>query len=160
MTQQPKWKLIVNLGDANPIAYGGVFVYRDETGIYPPEMEKLESIENAFGEPTKWEVHRVVLDQCKIRPGSARLIPAKYDPATWTHPIASYDEWFNDSLSSVADFAGIPVDELREMFCSSDPVTLAFAYQAVFNYHGWDNGDSYPLTFTDEDELKERYQIA
>ena len=40
-TKQPKWKLIAQLGDVNPIDYGGYFIYEDETGVYPPEGEKL-----------------------------------------------------------------------------------------------------------------------
>ncbi len=44
---QPKWKLLANLGDANPIDYGGYFVYRDETGVYRDEAEKLISPDEA-----------------------------------------------------------------------------------------------------------------
>ena len=44
---QPKWKLLANLGDANPIDYCGYFVYRDETGVYRDEAEKLISPDEA-----------------------------------------------------------------------------------------------------------------
>ena len=38
---QPVWSCIANLGDVNPIDYGGYFVYIDTTGVYPPEAELL-----------------------------------------------------------------------------------------------------------------------
>ena len=39
---QTVWKFVTNLGDASPLDYGGLFVYIDETGVYPPEMERVE----------------------------------------------------------------------------------------------------------------------
>lgn len=39
---QPKWKFVANLGDTHPISYGGYFIFIDETGVYPPQAEKLE----------------------------------------------------------------------------------------------------------------------
>lgn len=39
---QPKWKFVANLGDVSWADYGGLFVFRDLTGVYDPEMEYLE----------------------------------------------------------------------------------------------------------------------
>ena len=58
---QPIWKFVANLGDADPITYGGFFVFTDETGVYAPEAELLE-------EPTEdfklWSVSRFPLENC------------------------------------------------------------------------------------------------
>ena len=52
---QPQWKLVAQLGDVHPIDYGGCFVYVDETGVYDPEMEILDSPDNDNG---TWTIHR------------------------------------------------------------------------------------------------------
>ena len=31
---QPKWEYVANLGDTSPLEYGGLFLYRDTTGVY------------------------------------------------------------------------------------------------------------------------------
>ena len=46
-TKQPSWKCIGHIGDVDPIAYGGGFVYIDETGIYPPELTYFEPAEDS-----------------------------------------------------------------------------------------------------------------
>jgi hypothetical protein len=149
---QPTWKLIANLGDVNPIEYGGYFVYRDETGTYTEEAELLlEPPEDATEE--RWTVYRVPLDRCKLIRGY--LVSAKYK-ADWPHPLPSYDEWFHKDLEGVADSMDWDIDELREAFCSADPLKRAEAYRAVGDYHGWENLDSYPLTLTRE-EVETRY---
>jgi hypothetical protein len=46
MTNQPEWECVANLGDADPITYGGLLVYIDKTGVYPPEVEVIQEEEN------------------------------------------------------------------------------------------------------------------
>lgn len=60
---QPKWKFVANLGDADPIENGGAFVFIDETGAYPPEIEILEEPAEDDG-PKHWKVYRFPLENC------------------------------------------------------------------------------------------------
>ena len=161
MTNQPVWKLIANLGDVNPLDYGGLFVYVDETGVYPPEMERVEPLDDTSAvESTAWETHRAVLENLKTVEvdGRTLIIPARYD-ATWPHPIESYDEWFNRDLGQVAESIGADVTELRAFLCSDTPTTRAVAWRAIADYHGWENLDSYPNRYTDRAELERRYGL-
>jgi hypothetical protein len=156
MTNQPVWKYVANLGDASPIEHGGLFLYEDETGVYPAELEKLD-------EPCdddrleRWTVRRVCLDKLKLHrvENMLYLVPGAYEPS-WPHPVHSYVEWFAKDLASVAETMGTTRAELEEAFCSDDIKARAWAYQCVYDYHGWDNGDSYPQTLTKK-EARKRY---
>lgn len=53
-----------------------------------------------------------------------------------------------------------PVDTLVNDLCSNDPTRLAHAYRAIGDYHGWDNLDGYPLTFTKRREVERRIKKA
>jgi len=155
-TKQPKWKLLANLGDADPIDYGGYFVYIDETGVYPPEGERLEVIDE--DKPT-WEILRFSLDQCKLvtdKDGHTWLVSFNYNE-TWPHPVAAYHEWFAEDLARVASYTGQPVEELRAQFCSDGPLIRARAYEAIGDYHGFDNLDSYPLIYSNRADVEARY---
>lgn len=146
---QPEWKFIANLGDVNPLAYGGLFVYIDETGVYPPEMERIEEDEDydpdpedeeedasqdSDDEPRFYIVHRVVLDKCE----------------------PNHKEWFSDSLDSVCASMDYDRAELDADLCSDDPIRLANAYRAILDHHGWENMDQYPDRITHAEAL-ERY---
>jgi hypothetical protein len=157
MSSQPKWVLLANLGDVNPVDYGGFFVYRDETGVYPEEAELLEAPDDDSG---TWEVRRVVLERCTYVNGV--LSDNKFHPdfpAWFAEPESERAERPQDTtyLRNVAECCGVEVEALIEMFCSADPVERAQAYRMVGDYHGWDNLDSYPLTFTDRAEVESRY---
>ena len=148
MTKQPEWKFVANLGDVNPLDYGGYFVFEDRTGVYPPEAEKFD--------PDTMDAHRIVLDPLTLVNGkliNARIAKEEKLP----YPLESYTEWFEDSIPSIASYIGMEEAELISLFCSNDPRKLARAYEAVYMYHGWENGDSYPLTLTEE-EAEKRYQ--
>lgn len=159
-TKQPIWKLLANLGDANPIDYGGYFVYTDETGVYPAEGEKLFApLDSTELSDEEWTVYRFCLDRLKTVTDGANvyLVPFECDE-TWPHPIASYDEWFHKNLNRVAESIGQTIEQLREAFCSEDPRVRAFAYEAIGEHFGFDNLDSYPLTFTSREEVETRYK--
>lgn len=143
-TKQPVWKFVANLGDANPIDHGGLFVYVDETGVYAPEMERLEPSDD--GKET-WEVRRVCLDKCTFVDGV--LSDNKFHPS-----IAA---WFAKDIEYLASFLGIAEADFIEMICSNDAMKLAVTYEAIGQYHGWDNLDAYPLTFTKREEIEARY---
>ena len=184
MSAQPSWTFVANLGDASPLEYGGYFVYHDATGVYGYEAEKVEEPcgdddedvecsvchgeEIADGEAEcvacrgcgevpnpglRWTVYRVCLDRLKLVDGL--LVPESYE-ASYPHPIASYVEWFADGLAGVADTMGTTADELTEALCSDDGKDRAWAYRCVYDYHGWANGDEYPLSLT-RAEVEARY---
>lgn len=147
-TGQPAWELVENLGDVNPIDYGGFFVYRDTTGQYPEEAEVLmEQGEDAHGDPTSWTVYRFPLDRCTYVDGILS------DNAF--HP--EYEAWFGEDLDGVASY--LDHDSIRADLCSEDPTRRAHAYRSIGEYHGWENFDSYPLTFTDRAEVEARYSL-
>lgn len=149
MSKQPIWEFVANLGDASPLDYGGLFLYRDSTGQYAPELERLET-DN--GE--RFEIHRVTLEKCfEVKGLTPRVVHdvdfARNDPDT-------YEEWFSKSLASVADSMGMSREDLVSGLCSDDIQARALAYQAVYDYHGWIEGDQYPATMT-RAEVEARY---
>ena len=155
-TRQPNWELVANLGDVNPLDYGGYFVYRDTTGVYAEEAEKLFVLDAVYHE--SFTVYRFSLDRLKqVRDGeNLYLVPVRFD-ASWPYPVSHYDEWFHKDLNSIAKSTGQTVQELREAFCSEDARVRAFAYEAIGDYHGYENLDGYPLTFTNRTEVEARY---
>lgn len=158
-TKQPIWKLAGTVGDINPIDYSGGFIYTDETGVYPPELEWIESEDQHKAEPSNWTVYRILLERCAmVKIDSAfRLITGTYEPS-WPHPIERYIEWFDESIRDVSNTCGIAIADLESMLCSNDPQELAQGYLSLAQYHGWVNFDGYPLKFTDRQELESRYQ--
>jgi hypothetical protein len=159
---QPTWKLIANLGDMNPIDYGGYFVYVDETGVYQPEAELLIAPEEEdSGEP--WMVYRFVLERCTCIDGILSDNPFHRDHPVWfAKPETERADRPQDTtyLSNVADFIGQPVSELIAGLCSEDPIARARVYRAIGDYHGFENLDSYPLTYRDRAKVEARYAQA
>lgn len=149
-TQQPVWTFVDNLGDANPLEYGGYFIYRDETGVHPEQAEYLIPIE----EDGTYTIYRIVLDRLKLVDGY--LVPYEYDK-NWAPPAKRYDEWFHRDLENVTSFVGTTKEDLEAAFTSADPLVRAEAYRAIGDYHGWDNLDAYPLTNLTRAEVEERY---
>lgn len=149
-TKQPTWELVENLGDVHPLDYGGYLIYRDTTGVYPEEGQKIIVDDSA----DRWEVYRFPLDRCKMVHGY--LVPIHYE-ASWPHPLGNYDEWFHKTLSEVGQFVGQTKDDLESALCSENPLDRANAYQAIGDYHGYANLDSYPLVFTNRAEIEKQY---
>lgn len=145
-SMQPKWKFRANLGDADPIDHGGYFVFEDETGVYPPEAELLISPDSDEA-PEGWIVYRFILEPCTFIDGI--LSDNKFHP---DHPA-----WFADKLSDVASSIGQPLEVIRQWIVSGSLEERALAWQAIGQYHGFDNLDSYPLTFKTRAEVETRY---
>lgn len=145
---QPNWELVANLGDVNPIDYGGYFVYRDTTGVYPPEAELLIAPDEEPENPSKaaWITYRFILEPCTLVDGI--LSDNKFHP--------QHAAWFARDLKAVAGCCGYALDELVLMFLSADPCDRAHAWRAVGDYHGFDNLDSYPNRLT-RAECETRY---
>lgn len=147
---QPKWKFVAQLGDVDPINYGGKFLFEDETGVYPPMLEILDvegDTEPVMSDDDetleegnmKWEIHRISLEPCTFIDGI--LSDNKYHPE---HPA-----WFADSLDSVSNSMDTTPEKLIEQFCGEDIQERAWAYVTVGEYHGLINFDGYPLRFSD-----------
>ena len=151
---QPQWKFIANTGDANPLDYGGIFVYVDETGVYDPEMEVL-FLDDEEEEETTYTVHRVSLERLKWVDGF--LVPHAYSRTDCPHPIARYEPWFRDKLKEIASSVGVDPRDLENAFASADPLELARAYEALGSYFGWTELDHDPPAGLSMEGVKARY---
>ena len=147
-TSQPVWKCVANLGDVNPIDYGGCFVLVDTTGVYPPECEMLAPPEDDE-RGAKWEVCRFVLENCTYQNGI--LSDNQFHP---DHPA-----WFAKDLESLAKFAGMETSELVNQFISDDPIQRAQAWILVGEYWGFHELDHYHLELS-KTEVSRRYKLA
>lgn len=142
-------KLLANLGDADPITYGGLFAYAGDADGALPTVERLEPPDDSIDlddDNARWTLRSTTLDRCTYRNGVLSANP--FHPET--------PAWFADDLENIASFVSSTPEDLAESLCSTDPVELALAWQAVYDFHGWENADSYPLTLT-RAEVEERY---
>lgn len=147
-TVQPVWKFAAQIGDENPVSYGGLWILTDATGVYAPEAEKLFApYEDTGGE---WTVYRFILERCTLTDGILSDNP--FHPR---HPA-----WFAAELDAVAASIDAEESELAGWLCSADPIVRARGYEAIGEYHGWENLDSYPLTFHKRGEVTRRYRAA
>jgi len=143
MTAQPVWKLVMSSD------YSALF--EDETGVYDPEMMIAQEYEED-GE-TKFIVYRFSIEPYKIEYG--KLLPQAWDPS-WPHPIEQYEPWFAKDLPDVASAVGMQPYELARKLVSDDIDENAWAHEAIGSHHGYDNFDSYPDTWT-EDEMNAKW---
>jgi hypothetical protein len=154
MANQPKWAFVANLGDVNPLDHGGYLVYRDRTGLYPPEAVRIEPRDHD-GVPESerdrsWYVTRFVLEPCTYQDGVLSDNPCHPDrPA-----------WFANDLPAIGRFMGDDgPDGVIEDLCSKDPVRLALGYQAIglyFGFHEFADAD----IITGRVEMRRRYPAA
>jgi hypothetical protein len=168
---QPKWKLVANLGNVNPLEHGGYFVYVDETGVYEAEGELLlapheddcgQCRTTCFNdydqciyecECHNYQVYRFSLDQCTLIDGILSDNKFHPDEMAW-FGYRDKDRPQDSDLNDVAKFADMP--DIAELLCSKNPVDRAFAYRAIGEYHGLENLDTYPITLS-RAEAEERY---
>jgi hypothetical protein len=158
-TNQPVWKLVANLGDANPLEYGGLFVLRDETGIYHGEIVKIEppsedfsdySTDSNWSDAARWTVWRAVCEPCTYMDGI--LSDNRHHPG-----LAA---WFADSAPALCDTMGCEESEFRRMITTGDDCERAHAWAMVGDYHGWNNLDGYPRKMTIEEARKLIAELA
>jgi hypothetical protein len=135
-TQQPEWKCVGHIGDVDPIAHGGGFVYIDTTGVYGPELtwfepgsdEQWHKTEGA----TKLNEYRVLLEN------------------------NAQHEWWFEKLTEVAQSCGQDEASYREDALSTEPMKRALVYWDLLSYFGPHEFDSYPIERT-EDEAYTHY---
>lgn len=181
MANQPEWECVANLGDTDPITYGGILVYIDKTGVYPPEVEVIQEEENedydsdydqGYDEPLEydedkseelhWTIYRMPLERCTYDPVTECLSDNQYHPdhsAWFSQTIKERAKRPQDSgLESVCSSVGIARDQLIKLLCSDDPIELAHGYRCIADTWGWHEFDSYPLTIKSRREMEERYK--
>jgi hypothetical protein len=128
MREQSRWQFVANLGDANPITYGGAFIYQDTLGEETPMLEILEEPQEDSERP-RWTLYRICLDQ---------------EVKSWV------------KLGEVASCMDTTEEELRSALLGDDVIARAQAYLDLVGYHGASNFDSYPCHLTLA-EVKARY---
>lgn len=141
-TAQPKWREIWCSDYAR--------IEVDTTGVYDPEMEIADEIQDA---EDRFQLFRFALPRLKIERGY--LVTANYAD-DWPHPLPAYEEWFVASLDHVANACGTTEDALWTALCSADPIDRAEAYELIGAYHGLENFDSYSREISG-DELNTRW---
>jgi len=143
-TNQPLWRMVANLGDVNPIEYGGMFVYIDRRKHYEPEIEVLAVLNN--DQSLSWEIYRTTLEPHTYIDGV--LSDNKFHP--------EFPVWYADKIHDVAQTVGMEDLELINLLCSQIPVERAHAYIAIADNFGWHEFDSYARTYSKRSELPRR----
>jgi hypothetical protein len=147
-TQQPVWKYAGHIGDVDPIAYGGGFVYADATGAYGPELTWFEPAPDEQWHKTEGQtplqVYRILLEPPRFKTRAAN------GETVW------HREWFMSDLQSVCNSCDISWTALARLLMSRDPQRRATGYWDLISYYGPYQFDQDPLTVT-EDEAYERY---
>ena len=130
-------KTLANLGDVNPLDYGGFLVRSDgEIIVIEPRDEDR-----------KIKVHQFPNTLCyPIRGGGVSDNEFHKDKHAW----------FSGSLRVVA--SSCDHEDIEADLCSDEPVTRAQAYQSIVWYHGLVNFDQYPITLT-RTECRRMYNL-
>ena len=133
---QPEWQYIGRIGDQDPIAYGGGFVYEDKTGVYAPEITWFEPAPDRdwheTGGKTPLAIYRLIIER------------------------DSKSEWWYDKLSDVANSNGLTIEDLQKLAHSGETMPRAALYWDLLGYFGPYQFDQEPVTMT-EDEAYEKY---
>jgi hypothetical protein len=154
MADQPKWAFVANLGDVNPLDHGGLLVYRDRTGVHPPEAVRIEPRDHddvpEQERDRSWYVTRFVLEPCTHQDGVLSDNPYHPDQPAW---------FAKDLHAIAASFGSCDRAALIADLCSKDPVRLALGYQAIglyFGFHEFADAD----IITGRVEMRRRYPAA
>ena len=129
---QPIWKNdpSVWIGDRDPIAYGGGFLYIDETGVYVPEISWFEPAPDEDWHKTEGktplQVYRLLLER------------------------QPENEWWYERLADIASFTGQSVEQLQADAVGSLQAQ-ADLYADLVRYFGAEEFDSDPLTMTEDE---------
>lgn len=141
---QPSFWCVANLGDADPLNYGGKFVCIDRTGVYPPELVVIEApSEDENAGRLKYAIQLEPLTVIKDTDGyTTGLSDNKFH--------VDSTAWFADreKLSSIADYADISFDDLVNLFLSSQPIEQATAYIMAVDYFGCHSFNEVPVSIS------------
>lgn len=142
-TLQPSYWCIENLGDVDPVQYGGKFVCIDRRGIYAPIMLILQEKER--GKKVRL-CHEIELERCFI----VRDSGGEMKGVGANHYHAHMTEWFGgySDLEGVASFAGYNSEKaLAELLASQNVLDRAQAYGSVVDYFGAHQFDQEPREY-------------
>lgn len=140
---QPSYWCIANIGDVDPMSWGGKFILVDRRGIYDPIMLVLEPVEEDGGSswemPESYKRHTVELAPL-FKATDKSLSDNKFHP--------NHEVWFGseENLNEMAKTAGIKPDCLMARLLAGCPLERAFGYLAVIENYGIENFESYPCT--------------
>lgn len=137
---QPLWQFVGNYGDVDYITHGGMFLFKDLTGRYAPELEILE--EPVIGE--EYKVYRVCLDKCYYTAGV--LSDNKFHK--------NLEAWF---MGAADNMSPEEKEELIEQLTSNKPSQRVLGYLTLIGYYGAFEFDQYPNILTRK-EAKDRYK--
>lgn len=141
---QPSFWCVANLGDVDPLNYGGKFVCVDRTGVYPPELVVIDAPgEDENADRLKYFITLEPLTAIKGADGSC--IGLSDNPFH-----VETEAWFGDSetLKSISDSNDIAVGELISLFLSSDLSKRATAYIMALDCFGCHSFNEYPVSIT------------
>lgn len=112
-------QILGNLGDANPLDYGGYIVYR----VYDPKNDTHWITGEYWDEPIDdtYQIYQWNIEKDVIR------------ELDWV------DDW-----EKIATSVGMPVEVLMTMARSEDILKRAQVYEEVGRFYGLENLDSYP----------------
>lgn len=139
-------KLIVNLGDADPITYGGLFVFQRPDGsaygvrLEPPDDDQLANARcdwqgrggkdpEQYHPSLRWEVQEFDIERFAL--------PAEIDETESVQSIIEQlepREWWLSRVVGCARCCGHNPIEYLVRLCSEDPVQRAYVYQSFAGY--------------------------
>lgn len=146
---QPKWKIIGRVGDIDPVEYGGGWVKLDLNNRYDPEMEIYV--------PELGAAYQIILERQEVTPEGFLMDAGQYQRrAGLLYPLEQYESWFSENLDQPAACYGLDVAELRRLLCSLDVMEVAYGYECLIGFYGYDEFDGYPVPLT-RAQARERY---
>lgn len=154
-TVQPSYWCVANIGDTNPYEHGGAFVLVDQRNVYSPVLMLLPADETV-SERRLWGVEldrlTVIKSDKPIPDSSIGCFASDWAGLSDNKFHADHPVWFGtrENLSDVASYVGRPVTALMESLLSNCPIERALGYQAVVNFHGYENFDNDPRVLTEE----------
>lgn len=152
-------KFICNLGDVNPLWYGGEFIYRED------ERDSIEILElsqrDEKGKRTYIiytfdidKLYKLVIDNVPY------LLLYDYkkeeDFEKKSNEFKKLAEWFSDKIEDVCYLLGANKEEFYHNICSEDVRLRANSYMMLVKYFGAYTFDNYPVILSIE-QIKERY---
>lgn len=145
---QPSFWCIANIGDANPLEYGGCFVLVDRTGVYSPELLLLTVDDDGY---RRASILMDKLIRIKRANGLHELSDNRFHP--------NVPAWFGktNDLQELASYSGRRYEELVAGFLSSSPLENASCWFDLEKYHGIENFD-HPLK-VEEDKANEMVEM-
>jgi hypothetical protein len=146
---QPAWIVAANLGDVNPLDYGGSFILIDGNGVYCPKLWIFEPIDDS--DDTQVTFNRILLEVCHIM-ASGEIGDNNYHPTS----VA----WFGDLRQLSLAISYGDYKNLALHLSSDNILERASAYRLLIDYHGAANfgGEGKTLAYKQAKKTIDRLQ--